>query len=552
MTSNKVLLIIRDGWGMAKADKFNAVANAKTPNMDRYLKNYPNTVLEPAGEAVGLPKGYQGSSEVGHLNMGAGRIVIQELKRIMDMIQDGTFFSRPALKAALDNCVNKGSALHLMGLVQDEGVHAHQDHLYAIMRQAQKLGIKKVYIHFFADGRDTPPRSALSFLKMLEEVIKEAPIAAVGTIMGRYYAMDRGEKWKLTDAAYNAITKAEGAKSSGAQAALNDAYAALKNPNGLPIVDEYIPPTVVGDYPGMKDGDSVIHFNFRQDRAIQLTKAFVEDSYPGARWRKMNVVYCGLTRYYDEFKFSALPPMDEGGGMENLLGQIISEKGLKQLRLAETQKFKHVTSFFNGKRTEPYKGEDQVEIKGTWDPSSFGEHPQMNAPEVRERALKEIASEKYDFIVVNFANCDMVGHTGIYDATVQAVEVTDQSVKVLVDVALKHNYTVMVTSDHGNAEEMWDYRINMPKTAHTTNPVEFIYISGNVAGVRLRQRGILSDIAPTVLEVMGLPQPADMTSRSLLRKPEPVDPPPLLQEPESECCSDVLDGLRRKGYGNSL
>ncbi len=516
MDKKKILLIVRDGWGMAKPDKFNAVDNAKTPNMRRYLKTYPNSVLEPAGEAVGLPKGYQGSSEVGHLNMGAGRIVIQELKRIMDMIEEGTFFKCPALAAAINNAVKNNSALHLMGLVQDEGVHAHQDHLYALMRHAKKAGIKQVYVHFFSDGRDTPPRSALSFLKMLEEVIQEVGVASIGTLMGRYYAMDRGEKWKLTDQAYNAITKAEGAKARTAEAAISGAYSTLKNPNGLPIVDEYIPPTIIGDYPGMKDGDSAVHFNFRQDRAIQLTKAFVEDSYPGSRWKKMDVVYCGLTRYYDEFKFSALPPMDEGGGMENLLGQVISESGLKQLRLAETQKFKHVTSFFNGKRTEPYANEDQVEIKGTWDPSSFGEHPEMNAPEVCERALKEIASEKYEFILVNFANGDMVGHTGIYEAAVRAVETVDLSVGKLVDEALKHDYTVMVTSDHGNAEEMWDYKLGMPKTAHTTNPVEFIYISKEAAAVNLRPHGILSDIAPTVLAVMGLPQPADMTSKSLI------------------------------------
>ncbi|OGS13275.1 MAG: phosphoglycerate mutase (2,3-diphosphoglycerate-independent), partial [Elusimicrobia bacterium RIFOXYA12_FULL_57_11] len=340
----------------------------------------------------------------------------------------------------------------------------------------------------------------------------------IATLMGRYYAMDRGEKWKLTDAAYNALTRAEGAKAPGAEAALNHAYTALKNPNGLPITDEYIPPTIIGDYPGIKDGDSVIHFNFRQDRAIQLTRCFVEDTYPGNRWKKLDVMYCGLTRYYDEFRFSALPPMDEGGGMDNLLGQVISRAGLRQLRLAETQKFKHVTSFFNGKRTEPYPGEDQVEIKGTWDPSGFGEHPEMNAPEVRERALGEIASGKYDFIVVNFANCDMVGHTGIYEATVKAVEVTDASVKLLVDEALKHDYTVMVSSDHGNAEEMWDYKINMPKTAHTTNPVEFIYIANDAAAVKLRPHGILSGIAPTVLAVMGLPKPGDMTSESLIRE----------------------------------
>ena len=514
--ARKVLLIIRDGWGMYKPDKYNAVVNARTPNMDAYLRTWPNTVLEPAGEAVGLPKGYMGSSEVGHLNIGAGRIVVQELKRIKDMIEDGTFFKTKALAAALDNCVKKGSALHLMGLVQDEGVHAHQDHMYSIMREARKRGIKQVWIHFFADGRDTPPRSALSFVKMLDEVIKETGNSAVATVMGRYYAMDRGEKWTLTDRTYDTITKAEGARAKTAAEALEAAYASLKNPNGQPIVDEYIPPTVIGDYPGMKDGDSVVHFNFRQDRAIQLTKCFVEENYPGERWKKMDVVYCGLTRYYDAFKFNALSAMDEGGGMDNLLGQVISEKGLKQLRLAETQKFKHVTSFFNGKRTAPYPGEDQVEIKGSWDPASFGEHPEMDAPRVRERAVAEINSGKYDLIVVNFANCDMVGHTGIYESVVKAVEVTDESVRTLVDAATAKGYVVMISSDHGNAEEMWDYRINMPKTAHTTNPVEFIYIDKDRPKARLRPHGILSDIAPTVLEVMDLDQPEDMTSESLL------------------------------------
>jgi 2,3-bisphosphoglycerate-independent phosphoglycerate mutase len=340
--------------------------------------------------------------------------------------------------------------------------------------------------------------------------------AAVGTLMGRYYAMDRGEKWALTDEAYNTITKAEGLKAASAEEAINTDYAAMKNPNGQPIVDEYIPPTVIGGYPGMKDGDSVIHINFRQDRAIQLTKCFVEDNYPGNRWKKFDIVFCGLTRYYDEFKFAALPPMDEGGGMNNLLGEVIAGAGLKQLRLAETQKFKHVTSFFNGKRTEPYAGETTVEIKGTWDPSSFGEHPQMNAPEVRVRALAEIASEKYDFILVNFANCDMVGHTRIAAAAVTAAEVTDATVGLHVPEARQPGYTIMVTSDHGNAEEMWDYKLNMPKTSHTTNPVEFIFIAGDVSGVKLRPHDVLSAVAPTVLEVMGLPKPADMTTDSLL------------------------------------
>jgi 2,3-bisphosphoglycerate-independent phosphoglycerate mutase len=516
MGKNKVLLIVRDGWGNGKADKFNAVANASTPNMDRYLKDCPHCELEPSGEAVGLPKGYQGSSEVGHLNMGAGRIVIQELKRIKDMIEDGSFFECAALKAALDNCVAKGTALHLVGLLQDEGVHAHQDHLYCILREAKKRGVKQAWVHIFSDGRDTPPRSGLAYVKMLDEVLAEVGNAGVGTLMGRYYAMDRGEKWKLTDQSYDTITKAEGPKAKSAAAAIEAAYASLKNPNGQPIVDEYIPPTAIEGYPGMKDGDSVVHFNFRQDRAIQLTKCFVEDNYPGNRWKKLDIVYCGLTRYYDEFKFSALPPMDEGGGMDNLLGQAISAAGLRQLRLAETQKFKHVTSFFNGKRTEAYSGEDQVEIKGTWDPATYGEHPEMDAAAVRDRALKELDGGAYDFVLVNFANCDMVGHTGIYEAAVKAVEMVDACVGAVTERALERGYTVMITSDHGNAEEMWDYRISLPKTSHTTNLVHFIYVSKVAGGVKLRPRGILSDVAPTVLQALGLGQPADMTSQTLL------------------------------------
>lgn len=516
MKSKKVLLIIRDGWGIGKKDKFNAVSNADTPNMNHYLKIYPNTVLEPAGEYVGLPQGYQGSSEVGHLNIGAGRIVIQELKRIKDMIENGTFFTCAALKNAFDNAVKNKSALHVMGLVQDEGVHAHQDHLYALLREAKRRGIERVWIHFFSDGRDTPPQSSLSFLKMLEDVMKETGNAKIATLMGRYYSMDRGQKWPLTDQAYKAITEAIGEKSNSPEERIKYCYDNLKNPDGTPMSDEYIPPTVFDGYTGVKDGDSVIHFNFRQDRAIQLTKAFVENDYPGKRDKKFSIVYCGLTRYYNEFKFSALPAMDESGGMENLLGEVISAHGMKQLRLAETQKFKHVTSFFNGKSTKPYPGEDQVEIKGTWEPATFAEHPQMNAPEVRERAIKEIGTEKYDFIVVNFANCDMVGHTGVYEAAKKAVEVTDESVGMLVNEALKHDYTVFISSDHGNAEEMWDYKINMAKTAHTTNPVEFIYVANEISSVKLRNHGILSDISPTVLQVLGLPQPTEMSSKSLL------------------------------------
>jgi 2,3-bisphosphoglycerate-independent phosphoglycerate mutase len=522
IVEKRVLLVVRDGWGIARHDKYNAVSNARKPNIDKLLKNYPNTVLESSGVYVGLPAGYQGSSEVGHLNMGAGRIVVQELKRIMGMIEDKSLFETPAFKNAINNCLANNSSLHLMGLVQDEGVHAHQDHLYAIMKHAKEKGIKNVYVHFFSDGRDTPPRSALSFLKMLENKISEFQIGQIATLTGRYYTMDRGEKWSLTDTTYNAITNAQGISVQSAEDAINYAYSNLKNPNGTEIIDEYIPAMIIGDYKGMKDGDSVIHFNFRQDRAIQLTKAFVEDNYPGKRWKKFDIAYCGLTRYYDSFKYNVIPPMDESGNMANLLGEVLSKNGIKQLRISETQKFRHVTSFFNGKMIEPYPLEDRIEIKGTYDPSSFAEHPEMNALDVAERAEKEIESLKYGFILVNFANCDMVGHTGNFDSVVQAVETVDYCVGKLVDAGLKCGYVIMVTSDHGNAEEMWDYKIDMPKTAHTNNPVEFILIThGNPAGCqksKLKEKGILSDIAPTVLDILGIEKPIDMTAESLIAK----------------------------------
>jgi len=516
---SKVLLIVRDGWGIGKKDdKYNAVASAKTPNINYYLQNFPNTILDASGEAVGLPSGYQGSSEVGHLNMGAGRIVIQELKRIKDMIEDNTFFETPAMKRTLENSLKNKTALHLMGLVQDEGVHAHQDHMYAIIEKAINIGIGRVWIHFFSDGRDTPPRSALTYLKMLENFIKDKPQVKIATIIGRYYAMDRGEKWELIDKAYNAITRAEGLKFENYNQAIDYAYNNIKNPNGEPVIDEYIEPCIIGDYNGVKDGDSIIHFNFRQDRAIELTKAFVEDNYPGNRWKKFNIVYCGLTRYYDSFKFSALPPMDESGNMDNLLGQVLSKNGLKQLRISETQKFKHVTSFFNGKKIEPEEGEDRIEIKGKWDPSSYAEHPEMDAYNVADRCEKEILKEKYDFILLNFANGDMVGHTGNFKSAVKAIEVVDECVGKVVRAALFKNYTIMLTADHGNSEEMWDYKINMPKTSHTTNPVEFILIGNNVKDIKLRNRGILADIAPTILDILGISKPKEMTAQSLIVK----------------------------------
>ncbi len=512
----KVVLVIRDGWGIAAGGEYNAVANALTPNVDAYLKEYPNTILEAAGSAVGLPEGYQGSSEVGHLNMGAGRIVKQELARINDSIGDGTFSRNKNFREALANCIKHNSALHLMGLVQDEGVHAHQDHLFELLKYAKCEKINNVYIHFFSDGRDTPPRSAKRYLSDLKKKMKSLNIGTIGTLIGRYYAMDRGENWYLTDKAYNAITKAEGIKVDSAEEAIERGYENDSTPDGAEMYDEYLLPSIINGYPGVKDGDSIIHFNYRQDRAIQLTQAFVESDYPGSRQEKLNVVYCGLTKYYDSFQYNILDSMDDSAGMSNLLGELISRKGLKQLRVSETQKFKHVTSFFNGKVIAPFKGEDRIEVKSGYDPSMFAKHPEMNAYDIAESVVKEIEKQEYTLIVLNFANCDMVGHTGNYKAAVEAVRVVDECVGRVVTEALAKDNVVLLTADHGNAEEMFDYENNVPKTAHTKNPVEFVYIAKEHKDIRLKESGILSDIAPTILYLLNIEKPVEMTADNLI------------------------------------
>lgn len=516
-----IVLIIRDGWGINPNPDYNAVKNAHTPNTDSLLKKYPNTILEASGKSVGLPDGYQGSSEVGHLNMGAGRIVEQEMTKIMNDIQAGHFFNSPVFQKAIKNVLVNNSALHVMGLVQDEGVHAHQDHLFAIMKYAKERGVRKLYIHFFADGRDTAPKSVQGYIGALKEKIEEYKIGEIATIIGRYYAMDRGKNWQLTTTAYDAITKGQGTRIENIEEAIQDAYK-TKTPNGKEMFDEYIPPLIVGNYEGIKDGDSVIHFNYRQDRAIQLTMAFIENDYPGERWKKFDIVYCGLTRYYDTFPYNMLEPMDDRGGMDNLLGEILSKKGLKQIRLAETQKFRHVTSFFNGKSTKPFPGEEQIEIAGTFDPATFADHPEMNAYDVTNEAVKRINSNEFSLMIINLANCDMVGHTGDYEAAKRAVEVVDECVGALVEKILSENKIALITADHGNAEEMIDYKTGIPKTSHTKNPVEFIYVAEDHSDIKLIERGTLSDIAPTILYLLGIEKPAEMTSNNLIIRTDEI------------------------------
>ncbi|GAX62051.1 2,3-bisphosphoglycerate-independent phosphoglycerate mutase [Candidatus Scalindua japonica] len=516
--NKSIVLIIRDGWGINPDHDHNAVANAHTPNTDSLLQKYPNTILDASGTAVGLPEGYQGSSEVGHLNIGAGRVVEQEITKITNNIKDGSFFKSAILRKAIKNVLENNSSLHLMGLVQDEGVHAHQDHLFAIMKYAKQQGIIRLYIHFFADGRDTPPKSTIGYIRTLKEKIKEYGIGKISTFMGRYYAMDRGREWRLTTTAYDAITKGQGEKVESVEN-LEDTIQEIyktKTPNGKDMFDEYIPPLIIGDYKGVKDGDSIIHFNYRQDRATQLTKAFVEDDYPGERWKKFDIVYCGLTRYYDTFPYNILEPMDDSGEMDNLLSQILSQKGLKQIRISETQKYSHVTSFVNGKRTKPFPGEEQIEIKGTFDPATFADHPEMNAYEVTNEAVKRINSNEFSLMIINLANCDMVGHTGNYDAATKAVEVVDECVGKLVETILSKNKIALITADHGNAEEMIDYKTGIPKTSHTTNPVEFIYVAEDHQNIKLIEKGTLSDIAPTILYLLDIEKPVEMTSNNLI------------------------------------
>ena len=512
-----VCLIIRDGWGLNENPRGNAVMAASTPNIDYYKANYPWTSILTSGEAVGLPAGYQGSSEVGHLNMGAGRIVIQELKRIDDGLADGSIFQSEKWQKLVGNWKQSQSRLHLFGLLQDEGVHAHQEHLFKIMHRARsEYPEGRIILHPFLDGRDTPPRSTLEYIAKLKLVMAEVGNCRIGTAMGRYYGMDRAQNWDLTDRAFRCIVDAEGRPAATIEAAVEESYANDKTPDNVTMFDEYILPYVIGDYDGVHDGDSIMHTNYRQDRAIQLTRAFVDPQYPGKLARRPGVTYVGFTQYYDEFTDFMLGAMSKGGGMNKLLGEMISVAGLRQLRIAETQKFRHVTSFFNGKKTTPNLLEDQVEVPGRFDPATFASHPEMDAYNVTEELLKRLQDNPYAFIVVNYANGDMVGHTGDFNAAKKAIEIVDENVGVLVKRLLELDARILITADHGNSEQMIDYVTGMVKTSHTTLPVELIYVAGDAKGKKLKPGGKLADIAPTVLQLLGLEIPKEMTADCLL------------------------------------
>jgi 2,3-bisphosphoglycerate-independent phosphoglycerate mutase len=549
MKGNKpLLLIIRDGWGISARQQGNAVAAAKKPNYDRFMKERPHSIIKTSGEAVGLVEGSQGSSEVGHLNLGAGRIVEQEVIRINKMIRSGAFFTDPVLMRGVENCKKHESAIHFMGLVQDEGVHAMDMHLYALLELAKRHGLCKVFVHFFSDGRDTPPQSALTFLERLERKVDEIGCGSIATVMGRYWSMDRDNNFERTRKAYDCLRQGKGLTASSARAAIEQAYARAEKQKAAKeaIVenDEFILPTAIAGkdgkpFAGIGVRDTVIHFNYRQDRAIQLTRAFKEPGRCGAPFAGVtpfDVCYLGLTRYYDEFTDNVLPPMN----MDNLFGEWLGGKGINELRIAETQKFKHVTSFFNGKAEAPFKLEERILVdspKVTED-----KQPEMSAFPVTELALTAIekgiaaarekakgmagvtltvgegipaADEPYDVIIINYANCDMVGHTGVFAAAVRAVETVDDCMGRVTTAALARGGTVLITSDHGNAEMMANPDTGAVVTSHTIFDVELIFVSDSVR-IRGLKNGILADIAPTMLQILELPQPAEMTGQSLL------------------------------------
>ena len=550
-TKRPVVLLIRDGWGIGNGGKGDAVAAAKTPHFKHLLETYPHCTIDASGEPVGVRAGAQGSSEVGHLNMGAGRIVMQEIVRVDHMIRSGELFETPLVKEALENCRKNGSALHLMGLVQDQGVHAVQDHLHAFLEWAAKNGLKKVYVHFFSDGRDTPPQSALTYLDRLEQKTAELGVGRVASVMGRYWAMDRGKNYDRTQRAYDALMQGKGLRAKSAREAIEQAYERAKTQQGgdvPPETDEFIQPTMIEDECGecrgiIKPGDSVIHTNFRQDRAIQLAQAFVEPEFREFdRGPLPDVFFAGLTRYYDEFTQAIIPPMN----MANLLGKVLADHGLWQLRISEYQKYRHVTSFFNGKLVAPFPKEDRVLVESISIPEN--QKPEMSVYEVTDIVLEAVTGsieslrkkaesvEKaalrmeensvdggerlkrtYDFIAINFANCDMVGHTGDFDAVVKAVEAVDECVEKVCNAVLAVDGIVMVTADHGNAEQMIDPATGGIQTSHTTSPVHFFWVANDADSCNLVNHGKLSDIAVTILELMQLPVPKEMTSASLLK-----------------------------------
>ena len=508
---NKVtMLMILDGFGENSEEKGNAVKLANTPNIDKLMKQYPVTKIAASGLAVGLPEGQMGNSEVGHTNIGAGRIVYQELTRITKSIEDGDFFSNEEFVNAIENCKKNNSKLHILGLVSDGGVHSHIRHLYGLLEMAKRRDFEDVYVHCFLDGRDTPPASAENYITALEEKMKEKGIGKIASISGRFYAMDRDKRWERVKKAYDAIVNGEGNKQA-------DAINAIESSYQKEVFDEFVEPTVItnGDKPvaTIADGDSVIFFNFRPDRARQLTRAIVDPNFDGFETKKLNTYFVCFTNYDETMPNVHIAFKKEQ--IKNTLGEVICQQGGKQLRIAETEKYAHVTFFFNGGEEKQYEGEDRILVPSP-KVETYDLKPEMSAPEVTEKVLGAIDSEKYNCIILNFANPDMVGHTGNLDAAIKAIETVDECVGRIVNAIKSKKGNLIITADHGNAEQMIDLKTGEPHTAHTTNLVPLILITER-EGIKLKQ-GKLADLAPTILELMNIEKPEEMTGESLIEK----------------------------------
>ena len=498
-------LIILDGFGCREETKGNAIAAARTPHLDRLMASCPHTRIGASGMDVGLPDGQMGNSEVGHTNIGAGRIVYQELTRITKSFDEGEALGNPALTAAMENARRPGQALHLMGLLSDGGVHSHIRHLYGLMEMARRFAVERVYLHCFMDGRDVPPTSGTEFIAALQQKIKELGLGQIATVSGRYYAMDRDNRWERVKLAYDAIVNGEGNKDPDPVAVMQKSY-------GAGVTDEFIVPTVVTEGAGIKAGDSVIFFNFRPDRARELTRALVDPDFAGFEREKgfFPLTYICMTQYDATMPNVEVAYRPES--LTNTLGEYLSRLGKTQLRIAETEKYAHVTFFFNGGVEAPYEGEDRVLIPSP-KVATYDLQPEMSAYAVTDEAVRRIENGRYDVIILNYANCDMVGHTGVFEAAVKAVEAVDTCLGRLLAALEKAGGRAFLTADHGNADQMADEN-GAPFTAHTTNPVPFVAIG--FGDVTLRSGGRLADIAPTMLQAMGLPQPEEMTGRSLL------------------------------------
>lgn len=505
-TPKPVVLMILDGFGYSESPDSNAIMAANTPVWDRLWASAPRTLISGSGMDVGLPDGQMGNSEVGHMNLGAGRVVYQDFTRVTKAIADGDFFHNEVLCEAVDTSVNAGHAVHIMGLVSPGGVHSHEQQIVAMVELAARRGAEQIYVHAFLDGRDTPPRSAAPSLELLEQTYQRLGKGRTASLIGRYFAMDRDNRWERVEAAYNLVAEGQGEfQASSAVAGLDAAYARDES-------DEFVKATVIGEPVRVEDGDAVIFMNFRADRARELTRAFVEPAFSGfARQRSLKLGgYVMLTQYAADIPApSAFAP----SSLDNVLGEYLASQGKTQLRIAETEKYAHVTFFFSGGREEPFAGEERILIPSP-QVATYDLQPEMSAPEVTDRIVEAIEQQRYDVIIVNYANGDMVGHTGVFEAAVKAVECLDQCIARIEAALHKVGGEALITADHGNVEQMSDASTGQAHTAHTCEPVPFVYVGPRQ--VSMREGGILSDVAPSVLTLLGLPQPTEMSGRSIL------------------------------------